>query len=246
VSRSVHVPFEYLDWSNLSPEQQATQIGACLSAERQRGFDLNCAPLMRISVIQQAENLHTFIWNHHHILLDGWCASIVLDQVQTLYEGYRNDKNIDLGRTRPYRAYIEWLQQQDKKTAEIFWRSTLAGFRATTPLPFRGKSVGTGNSVGLQGEESLWLSKEITQKLQELGRAHQVTVNTVVQGAWSLLLSRLSGETDLVFGSTVSGRPAELEGVEEMVGLFINALPVRVSVPPRMDLMEWLKGIQAQ
>ena len=92
VSRAVRVPFEHLNWSTLSDEAYATRLEAYLSAERQRGFDLNCAPLMRLSVMQRAENLHTFIWNHHHILLDGWCVSIVLNQVQTLYDGYSKNR----------------------------------------------------------------------------------------------------------------------------------------------------------
>src|SRR5262249_7194757 len=134
VSRAARVPFEYLDWSTLSSKEYATQLEEHLSAERRRGFDMNCAPLMRLTLIKQAEDLHALIWNHHHILLDGWCTAIVLNQVQTLYDGYKSGKKIDLGRSRPYRAYIEWLQRQDKEAARAFWRSMLAGFRAPSPL----------------------------------------------------------------------------------------------------------------
>jgi non-ribosomal peptide synthetase component F len=146
-----------------------------------------------------------------------------------------------LPRPRPYRDYIAWLQQQNRAQAELFWRQKLKGFTAPTPLIGR-KVTSNCNSYKIQ---QIQLSSEITANLRSIARQYQLTLNTLVQGAWAILLSRYSGENDIVFGTTVSGRPPNLTGADTMVGLFINTLPVRVKVEEDF-LKAWLQTLQAQ
>jgi amino acid adenylation domain-containing protein len=246
VRQQVKLSWEQHDWRELSPGEQQEQLEAFLQAERQRGFDLSQAPLMRLALIQVDENTYQFIWCHHHLLLDGWSLPLVFKEVFAFYEALRQGKNLYLKRSRPYRDYIAWLQQQDLGKAEAFWRQTLQGFTAPTPLVV-GKAVGSiYNQEQNHDHQQIQLSETATVALESFARQHQLTVNTLLQGAWALLLSRYSGQEDVVFGTTVSGRPPTLTGVESMVGLFINTLPLRVQVSPQADLLSWLKQLQTQ
>ncbi|HET6346760.1 MAG TPA: condensation domain-containing protein, partial [Myxococcota bacterium] len=193
-----------------------------------------------------AEDAYQLVWTHHHILLDGWCTGLVLKELFAFYEAFRRGETPRLEHSRPYREYIAWLRQQDAGHAEKFWRGALQGFTAPTRLGVEPRDGSEVPGAGEIGEESLCLSRASTQALEVLARQQQVTLNTVLQGAWALLLSRYSLEDDVVFGTTVSGRPAELTGVTSMLGLFINTLPVRVRVRPQQRTAEYLKALQEQ
>ena len=246
VRQQVKVPWEQHDWRAFSPIMQREQLKSFLQADRERGFDLSVAPLMRLTLLQVDENAYHFIWSYHHLLLDGWCLSLLLKEVFALYKAFSQGQDLHLVRSRPYRDYIAWLQQQNLSQAEAFWRQALKGFTAPTPLVV-GKAVGNLSSQQESyDEQQIQLSAATTQALQSFAQHHQLTLNTLVQGAWVLLLSRYSGQEDVVFGATVSGRPADLVGVESMVGLFINTLPVRVLVSPQAHLVQWLQQLQAQ
>ncbi|HEY0607136.1 MAG TPA: amino acid adenylation domain-containing protein [Herpetosiphonaceae bacterium] len=243
VYRSVDVPIEHDDWRDMSPEEQSARLDAYLAADRQRGFDLSSAPLMRLLLARVAADEHRLVWSHHHIVLDGWSLPLLLQEILVCYESFRRDRTPQLDPPRPYQDYIEWLQQQDPARSEQFWRQTLHGFGAPTPLGLdrRGDTSDPATHV-----QKLALSTATTAALQALARQHGLTLNTIVQGVWALLLSRYSRETDLVFGATVAGRPPELAGVETMVGLFINTLPVRAQVDPNALLIPWLQQLQAR
>jgi hypothetical protein len=246
VHRRVSLPLEQQDWRGLSAVEQQQRLAEYQKADRTRGFDLTQAPLLRLALFQVAEDSYHFVWSYHHLLLDGWSLPLILKEVLAFYEAFSRGRDLRLERSRPYRDYIAWLQQQDMSQAETFWRQRLQGFTAPTML---GVEQVNGNVVGLEEEDreqQIRLSAATTAALQELARQQQVTLNTIVQGAWALLLSRYSGQHDVVFGTVVSGRPAELVGVEKMVGPFINTLPVRVQVKPEARLIEWLKQLQAQ
>ncbi|MDZ7399742.1 MAG: amino acid adenylation domain-containing protein [candidate division KSB1 bacterium] len=191
-----------------------------------------------------SDQTYQFVWNHHHLLLDGWSMPIVIQEVFACYEALRQGKPIQLPPVRPYRDYINWLQKQDQAAAEKYWRNELKGFTAPTPLisdpALDGKLIPEKD----YDDRKLYLPEEATAKLEALARKHQLTLNTIVQGAWAILLSRYSHEQDVLFGATVSGRPAELDGVDRMVGLFINTLPVRVQVDEEQSLVPWLKQLQ--
>lgn len=247
VHKEVTIPFEELDWSDATESEFESRLENYLEENRKKGFKLSEAPLMRLAVIRRGEQSFQLVWSHHHLLMDGWSLPTVIKEVFANYEANRLGQEVTLPPTRPYRDYINWLQKQSEEEAEKFWKKALSGFTAPTPLGI--------DSVVLRklpqdekqfGDIKIFLSEETTTALQNLARQHQLTMNTLVQGAWSILLGRYSGEEDVVFGATVSGRPAELDNVESMVGLFINTLPVRANVGSDLKLSEWLKQLQAQ
>src|SRR6185369_4641461 len=242
----VSLPWDEQDWRHLSSAEQQEGLERYVLAQRARGFKLSEAPLMRIGLIRLADDAHRVIWSHHHMLLDAWCRPLVFKEIFTLYEAFRLGQTLNLKTPRPYRDYIAWLQQQDLSKAEGFWRSTLAGFTEPTPLVVDRARRNGSSPAQLYSTERIRVSAAASGAVERLARQHQLTVNTVVQGAWGLLLCRYSGSPDVVFGNVVSGRPAGLLGVESMVGLFINTLPVRVQVPPDATVVPWLQSLQSQ
>ncbi len=246
VHRQVELPWEELDWREMNEAAQKAYLSNFLQADCQRGFDLAQSPLMRMTLIRLTEETHYFLWSFHHLLLDGWSSLLVLREVFALYEAFRLGQDLELALPRPYRDYILWLQAQDLVQAEAFWRETLHGFDAPTPL---GVDLAAGRLPAESGErvkQRVRLPAATTARLQSFARRQGLTLNTLVQGAWALLLGRYSGQQDVVLGVTVSGRPPELAGVEAMVGLFINTLPLRVAIPAEAVLLPWLQELQAQ
>jgi acyl carrier protein len=245
VFKQVPLAIEWVDWSVLSHQAQEERLLAWLAADRQRGFIVSQAPLMRLAMVRTRETAYTLIWTHHHLLLDGWSAALLLKEVWAHYGLLRRGEPPGEEPPRPYRDYIAWLQRQDRRKAEAFWRRTLRGFRKPTPL---GAGVETvfSDETGRYGQREQRLAEAITSGLERVSREIRVTLNTLIQGAWALLLSRYSGELDVVMGTTVAGRPAELAGVESMVGLFINTLPLRIQVMPQARLRDWLPTIQVK
>ncbi|HAF13801.1 MAG TPA: non-ribosomal peptide synthetase [Blastocatellia bacterium] len=246
VHRRVILQIEKQDWSNLSSQDQETQLAAYIVADRDRGFDLATPPLMRIVLFRLAGDLHRFLFSRHHLLLDRWSRSVVLKEVFALYEAFRKGEGLALPPLRPYGDYIAWLNEQDQRAAERYWRASLKGFVAPTALAIDWRLSNRSTPETDYGDERILLSEPSTEQLRAFAREHKLTLNILAQGAWALLLSRYTGEDDVVFGVTVAGRPAILPGVESMVGLFINTLPLRVRMPPHMPVLSWLKGLQAQ
>ncbi|ARV58893.1 hypothetical protein BZZ01_09840 [Nostocales cyanobacterium HT-58-2] len=245
VYQSVEIPWEEYDWIELSSVDQQERLEAFLEADRQKGFQLSQAPLIRCTLIRLSEDIYDFIWSYHHLVMDGWSLGLVLNKVSTLYKAFCQRREFHVEYSRPYRDYIAWLQQQDLSKAEAFWRKTLKDFTTPTHLDV-GKTLRNSFSQAETYTEYLQLSQAATTALQSFARQHQLTLNTLVQAAWALLLSRYTNEQDVIFGSVVSGRPVTLAGVESMVGVFINTLPMRVQVSPQVFLLDWLKQLQAQ
>jgi hypothetical protein len=245
VGRHVKLSFIEHDWRGMPALAQHEHLEEFLQADRSTAFDLTHAPVMRFILIRLADDAYHFIWSRPLLLLDGWSVALLLNEIALFYDAFCQGKQISLPRPRPYGDYISWLQQQDLSQAEAFWRRTLEGFNAATPF-------GVDHPVEAEPEGEVFCAEETqltltaTEALQSLARAERLTVNVIVQGAWALLLSRYSGCDDVVFGATVSGRPPQLEGVDSMLGLFINTVPVRVKVTPESALLPWLQKIQEQ
>src|SRR5579883_3021613 len=246
VHRQAELPLEQYDWRYLHSQEQKVELDKFLQADRKRNFDLSKAPLMRLTLIQLADDVYQFVWSNHHLILDGWSMRSVLQEVSHVYEALDQGQYLPVLRHCFYGDYIEWLQQQDLSQAEVFWRKVLSGFLAPTSLGVDQSSGRLAKPSEDFAEQDLRLSVAATVALNTLARKNLLTLNTLVQGAWSLLLSRYSAEEDVVFGATVSSRPSTLADVESMVGLFINTLPVRVYVDPEKFLLPWLKQLQSQ
>jgi amino acid adenylation domain-containing protein/non-ribosomal peptide synthase protein (TIGR01720 family) len=244
VHRRAEIPWTVEDWRGLPPAEIEPRWQGVLATDRARGFDLGRPPLMRLTLARTAEGLHRLAWSSHHLLFDGWCFSILLGEVFTLLRGEPLPPP-----PRPYRDYIAWLAGRDESASERWWRERLGGFTASTPMPFDHPEALGGRHAGRADEyfeRVLLLPSTRARFLGEAAQRLRVTLNTLVQAAWALLLSRWSGETDVTFGAITSGRPAELPGVESMVGLFINSLPVRVGIPAMEPAASWLARLQAE
>lgn len=242
VHKNSQLSWQQYDWQAFSVSEQQERLDAFLQADRQQGFDISQAPLMRLSLIQISLETFHLIWSSHHLILDGWSGALVLQQVFQAYEALAHEQVASLPYCRPYADYISWLQQQDLSQAKAFWRKVLQGFNAPTHLRVESSS----NQATGCDEQRLKLSPATTAALQSLVRQHKLTLNTLVQGVWAILLSRYSGEEDVVFGATSAGRPPALVGSDAMVGLFINTLPVRVQVSGDDLLIPWLQKLQTQ
>ncbi|NJM23735.1 MAG: AMP-binding protein, partial [Richelia sp. SM1_7_0] len=245
VHREVNIPWQEYNWQHLSLEEQQHKLEIFLENDRSSGFELKQPPLMRFTLVQLEEISYNFTWSHHHLLLDGWSVASIFKEVFACYKAFSNGQEFYLEPIRPYRDYIVWLQQQNLSNAETFWRKTLKGFTTPTQL-----SVGKGAILPIQSynynKEKLKFSLDTTAALQSFAKQHQLTLNNLVQGAWALLLSRYSGQEDVVFGAVTSGRPPTLARTESMVGLFINTVPIRVQISPEESLLPWLHKIKDQ
>ncbi|HSE17010.1 MAG TPA: amino acid adenylation domain-containing protein, partial [Pyrinomonadaceae bacterium] len=246
VIKQVKIPLHREDWIDAPQSGLNAKVENYLQADQARGFKLNQAPLMRLALMEIGHGNYEFIWSYHHLIMDGWSQPVVLKEALAFYDAFSNGRELDLPVGRPFRDYIEWLQRQDLSRAESFWRNTLNGFTAPTPLSVARVIRDSHSNGNSKGEYRMRLSAETSSSLQTFARQNQLTMNTLVQGAWALLLSRYSGESDVVFGAVVSGRPPDLAGVETMMGNFINTLPVRVRIAPDVHLIPWLRRIQEQ
>jgi surfactin family lipopeptide synthetase C len=246
VIQNVELPWTECDWRAYSTTEQQARLESFLQADMQQGFALNQAPLMRFSLIQLADDTYHFVWSHHHLLLDGWSLSTVLTEVLVFYEAFSQSQEISLAQPRPYKDYIVWLGNQDMAEAETFWRHNLRGFRLPTPLLVDKPTKEWEGRESIHKTKKKQVSSTITANLQTFAQKHHLTVSTLIQGAWAILLNRYSGEDEVMFGATVSGRPPTLPGVESMAGVFINTLPVRVGVSTQDSSLSWLKQIQTQ
>ncbi|WP_420126752.1 amino acid adenylation domain-containing protein [Longimicrobium sp.] len=241
VFRTVELPVARLDWSGMDDAAWRAQLAAYLADDRRRGFELTRAPLLRLAFMRLDARRHVFVFTFHHTILDGWSTPLLYADVDALYRAEREGRTLHLPPAPRYRRYVEWLQQQDRAADEAFWRARLAGFERPTPLPLdRGGAVVAEEHAALR----VRLSADEHRRLSAFARENAVTLNTLVQAAWALLLARWSGERDVVFGITVAGRPAEVPGVEQTLGLFINTVPLRVHVPEHGTVGGWLAELQ--
>jgi hypothetical protein len=252
VTRTAYRPVAYYDWRHYSMPEQHEKLRALIDENLKEGFDLKQAPLARLTLIRLTESSYRVIWSCHHILMDGWSGSLIMAELFNYYTALAQGDEFQFSPVRPYRDYIDWLSQQDTTEAEEFWRQTLRGFTHPTHLIIdrvNGESVESDDDSEwkrLYGDVYLGLSEETTGKLIKRAREHGLTLYTLIEGAWALLLSRYCSQDHVMFGTVVSGRPHDLDRVEEMVGLFINTLPVCVKIPRKTSLLAWLHELQAQ
>ncbi len=243
VLRCGEVPWELLDWRGLPRAEQEEGLRRHLAAARARRFDLLDPPLMRLALVRTADEAWQLAWSHHHLVLDGWSIPLVLQDVLACYDALLEGAAPTLPHRRPYRDYVAWLLRRDPSAAEAYWRGALHDFTEPTPLGADRHLPAGPDTGGVHGTVRREVGAGATGALRAFAREHRVTLNTLVQGAWALLLGRGSGEGDVVFGTAVSGRPPELAGMEQMIGLFINTLPVRVRVDGHARVDEWLQAL---
>ncbi|TFF13345.1 amino acid adenylation domain-containing protein [Pseudomonas sp. BCA14] len=242
-------PIEYLDWSKDPEEEQEPRLQALLKAEREAGFDLlNQAPF-HLRLIRVGAERYWFMMSNHHILIDAWCRSLLMNDFFEIYMALGEGREAQLATPPRYRDYIAWLQRQNLNEARQWWQQNLQGFERTTPIPSDRPFLRehAGHSGGMVvGDCYTRLDARDGAQLRELAQAHQLTVNTFAQAAWALVLRRLSGDRDVLFGVTVAGRPVEMPEMQRTVGLFINSIALRVKLPEddqRCSVRQWLSGL---
>ncbi|AOO61775.1 MULTISPECIES: non-ribosomal peptide synthetase [Bacillus amyloliquefaciens group] len=214
---------QFHDISHLDEKAQDKYADRFRKEDKDKGFDLQSDPLMRVSILKKAPERYVCIWSHHHIVMDGWCFGIVMKEFLMIYQSLGDERLPFLEPVQPYGKYIKWLMKQDRKEAEIFWKTRLADLEQTASLPKK-----SAEPNGELEQAVFTISEEQTNELKNIAARAGATLNTVFQALWGILLQRVSRCDDAVFGSVVSGRPSDLAGVEKMVGLFINTIPVRV------------------
>ncbi len=231
------IAIDELDLTRLDPSAAEAELERFKRAERSRTFNLSADLLMRISVVQLAPQRHHMVMTWHHIILDGWCFGPLLEDLFSFYERLRlaPEQPIEERESAPYGDYIRWLGQQDRARAYDYWSHALAGYQSEVGAPYFDLRY-QGPVIG--AEYQFQLGEGLSGQLAELARSERMTVNSLFQSAWGVLLQRYNNSDDVVFGTVVSGRPAALPGVERMVGLFINTQPLRVACLPQEPWIE--------
>ncbi|HQU47432.1 MAG TPA: condensation domain-containing protein, partial [Pirellulales bacterium] len=242
VRERVDLPLVEHDVRALSATEQERRL-AERSAAAARPFDLGSAPLVRLDVFRLADDRYRFFCHAHHLLFDGWSLAILLGEILDLYRRLATGQPVALRPPRGFRDYVAWLQKQEERAAQDFWQNKLAGFRSPTPIGFR---RATNSAEAERGQISLAarLAPPDAAQLKDWLRQRQLTLSTLLHGAWAITLARHSGQREVLFGTTVSGRPADLPGVEVMVGPFINNVPLRVRFAGQ-KVLDWLKQVQS-
>jgi len=242
VSRRVEAPLR-----QVSADSLPGGLEELTRRDRDAGLKLAAAPLTRFTLVSSGDGAeHHLLWTFHHLVLDGWSVPLVVRRILALYQALADGRpEPALPRPRPYRDYIARLGSRDAEAGAAFWRRLMAGAELPTPLgPAAEPSPGAAGSH--RGEHRVTVDPAVADSLEKMARRRHLTVSTLLQGAWALLLSRYARSRDVTFGVTTSGRPADLSGAEEMVGLFINTLPLRAQADPGAGLFDWLAGLQAQ
>ncbi|MBU4630248.1 amino acid adenylation domain-containing protein [Pseudomonas sp. BF61] len=245
IHKNSNVQVERLDLSHVPMDRVQAQIEHLLKVEREAGFDLALQPPIRFKLILLADHSHRFVMSNHHILLDAWCRSLLMSDFFEIYHAMLAGKPCELATPYRFRDFIQWLQQQDRTAATTFWQDQLEGLEHTTSLPVDHPQV-PAHSVSVIGDNYTWLSQQDSTALQEAATRHHLTLNTFVQAAWALTLHNHSRSRDVVFGVTVSGRPAHIPEMQNTVGLFINSVPLRVAIPTpdsQLSTLAWLQTI---
>ncbi len=238
------ISFTQLDWRGQSKSEQRERLQEYLVTDRRRGFDFSVPPLMRFTLIELDDESSQFIWTVHHLLMDTWSEVLLFTEFSSFYEAFADGRALQMEPAPSYRDYVKWINEQDLSEADAFWRQALKGFEA--PTQFGTARPSRSETAQIYESQQISLSVETSTALQALARQQEVTLNTVTQGAWALLLGRYSGERDVVFGVTVSGRPFSLEGADLIIGPFLNTLPLRVQLHLEMTLPAWLQDLQAR
>ncbi|HSF41140.1 MAG TPA: amino acid adenylation domain-containing protein [Thermoanaerobaculia bacterium] len=246
VLRRVRLPLISEDWRELTAGEQQHRLADFLRRDREQGFDFSQAPLVRLALFRLAEDRYRLVLTYQHIILDAWSVFLVIRDLLAADARLRPEEARGGERPRPFRDYLSWLKRQDPAASELYWRRRLAGFSRPTSLPAAAvegpeERAAVGSGCGRHVER---LDSAAADALQAFARQHRLTLNTLALGAWAALLARYSGEEDVVFGVAVSGRPPALAGVEAMVGLFINTLPLRLELSSGQTVLAGLEEAQ--
>jgi len=243
VFKQVELPFEILDFSKLADEQKEQKLNSFLKQDLEKGFDLSKAPLIRVHLIRMGGAFCKMVLTSHHIILDGWSMAVLFSEILEAYGAYSQQREPQVVEEDQYEEYIHYIARQDAYEEERFWKSYLGDFSGNSLLPFT-KSASDHNSGASMVTSTLNINENTLAEVKAYAKSAQLTVNTILQGVWSYLLSRYTGQAEIIFGVTVSGRPTDLANAEKRVGLYINTLPLAVKIEEEQQVTDLLKSIQ--
>lgn len=245
VHKNISFSWKFEDWSGLDEEGAEEKFSSVRIGDRKNIFDMETPPLMRFFLVKLSDSRFKLIWTFHHILMDGWSYPVIIGEVLKCYKAFLNGQSPELPDPVPYKNFIAWLAKQNKAAAEAFWRKELMGF--ATPSHFKGRAAITEKHESIGTHEGIkFLTEDLTSALTDFSRKNKITLSTLLQAAWAYVISEYSGEDDIIFGGTISGRPAALPHVERIVGLFINTLPARIRIDRSAKITDWLREIQVK
>ncbi|MEJ7558098.1 MAG: amino acid adenylation domain-containing protein [Pedobacter sp.] len=246
VYRAVQLPIEELDYSSLTVDEQVAAIRAYEQTDRVRGFDFKVPPLMRITLTRLNDNRYRMLLTYHAILLDGWSMQVLMEEFLRSYDLLSTGESIPPVAEDRYEDFIRYLESPDKANSEEYWRNYLKGVTESTLLPFTSSTADRNKGVGEYDTIKLRLGVDETSQIERFAQENRLTVNTIMQGAWSYLLHGYTCQKDIVYGIIVSGRPDDLPNVEQRVGMYVNTLVLRSEMREEQTISAWLQNIQAE
>jgi non-ribosomal peptide synthase protein (TIGR01720 family) len=244
VYRDLKIPVTVLDFSDNDEQEQELKLTEYKEADNARGFDFKNPPLMRLALIRLGENKYRMLWTWHHIIFDGWSTQVLMEEFLNTYELLSSGKAAKEVEKDNFEDYIRYIERRDKEQEAAYWCNYLKGINQSTLLPFIATTAERTKGKGNYKSEYLQIDGGITDQLQSYAQRHRLTINSIMQGVWSLLLHRYTGNKNIVFGVIVSGRPDDLPGVEKRVGMYINTLPLHSKMQQNETVVEWLQGLQ--
>jgi amino acid adenylation domain-containing protein len=243
VYKRVTLPFEVLDFSPLPAAERQPRFDDLLIEDRKRGFDFATPPLTRITLVKTDAKAYKMIWTKHHILWDGWSGQIIISEVLNAYAQYVNGQKPNEVDEDLYQDYIKYINAIDTYKERVFWEEYMRNFEEPALLPFTANTQDRNKGTGVFREMTLPVDQALTEKINSYVQTHHITVNTLVQGVWSVLLFKYTGSPDVIFGTVVSGRPADVK-FDKKVGLYINTLPLRAQLHEDQKVSDWLFDLQ--
>ncbi|MBC9909502.1 non-ribosomal peptide synthase/polyketide synthase [Chitinophaga varians] len=245
VFKEAVLPFQLLDYSGMDETERLQALEAFAAADARQAFDFKTPPLMRIALIKLTEDRYRLLWTFHHILFDGWSVPVLVESLLHAYEAAVNGLPMPEGAEDRYEDFIRYLEKRDDEKEEQYWRRYMEGVEDATLLPFVRSGTERTREAGLYKDHILRLDETQTTKINAFAHQQHVTVNTLMQGVWALLLHHYTGQQHVTYGVTVSGRPEDLSGVEQRVGMYINTIPLHAEVATDKTLGAWLQELQS-
>ncbi len=241
VLKEAPLPFTQLDWRDRPAAEIEAALAALRDDDRAQPFDHARPPLMRVTLVRLGEDDYHLLWSFHHLLLDGWSLPLLVGEVFTIYEARQRGEEPALPPSPPFKDYVAWLRRQELGAAETFWRTRLQGIEQPTLLATDpGRPLPEPRARILRQAIGIDLAA-----LEQFARSRRLTLANLVSAAWGLLLARYTRSTDVIFGTVVAGRPADMPGANARIGLFISTLPLRLAVSPAMRIDDYLAGAAA-
>ena len=241
LQKNKNIKVNFVDIRNMDDESKKIYVQKYIDKNRNTRFDLSKDILIRMSIIQIEDEVFKVLWDFHHIIIDGWSVSIFIRELLSKYKQF-TDNNFISRVIKPYGSFIKWLNKKDTENDLNFWEEYLDGYNNAAIIPQRDTNV--IEKENKRGEVIFSINENIASSLVQIASENRVTLSTVFQTIWGLLLQRYNDLDDVVFGSVVSGRPAEVEGIEDIIGLFVNTVPVRIKSNNEETLMELIKHVQ--